>query len=569
MELRQSKAESCRGEMAHVTEAPASRASRLDRVVPAWLDALSILHGLVLVAGFAFYLRISRHQWFFGDDWDFVTVGRAARPWVDEYLGPHNEHWVTVPLLLFRAAEGLFGLESYLPFMLPVIAAHIALAHVLWRFMVRIGVVREIAFAGSTLFVFLPSAHENLLWAFQIAFVGPILLGFIAILLIDHPGPWNGRDWAAAVILLVSLGFSGLSIPMIVVAAALEASRRGLLAATGIALVPAAAYLWWWSRFHGDTIYAARSVSEFLYSLDDFVAMGLTAAVEQTLGYASSYSAGAGFVIVLILAAALARHTDDLCGSAIVAVLCLGGAVAMLGLVAYGRVQLGPGQAAAPRYVYCISALLLPAVALSLTWLVGRSRSGAWVVAAALLALAAQGVLTLRASAAIEATREQSIERVLAAASTLVATGMPVDPRAQPEPKLTQHVTVGDLQRLRGDGLLVSTAYDEGDRLTAEANLLVGVSSVALPGTVAQEGGCRVSLGETLTVEAPTVPTSYLVDAPEAAVLSVRLGNPETGAQGQDRELGVPTGRSYVTVLVAERRIQVGFADRRHVAFCG
>src|SRR3954468_2055543 len=78
------------------------------RIVPAVTEggrgprrlALTV-HVLVLVGGFSALLSCTRGQWFYGDEWDFLghrgLAGAERSLWA-----PHNEHWSTGPILIYR-----------------------------------------------------------------------------------------------------------------------------------------------------------------------------------------------------------------------------------------------------------------------------------------------------------------------------------------------------------------------------------------------------------------------------------------------------------------------------------
>ncbi|MDP8928593.1 MAG: hypothetical protein M3O70_08485, partial [Actinomycetota bacterium] len=73
-------------------------------------------HGFVLVVGLAALVMASRGHWFVIDEWAFLT---------DRHLGdvrglfvPHNEHWSTLPIVLWRGLFAAVGLHSYWPYQL-------------------------------------------------------------------------------------------------------------------------------------------------------------------------------------------------------------------------------------------------------------------------------------------------------------------------------------------------------------------------------------------------------------------------------------------------------------------
>src|SRR5262245_23625838 len=55
---------------------------------------------LALAAALPLLLWWGRDQWFFLDEWEFLVNRRAGD--ISSLFEPHNGHWVTVPLILYR-----------------------------------------------------------------------------------------------------------------------------------------------------------------------------------------------------------------------------------------------------------------------------------------------------------------------------------------------------------------------------------------------------------------------------------------------------------------------------------
>ena len=89
------------------------------------------LGGLLLGAWVALMvLATNTNQWFFADEWEFIA--RRSRPaglgdTIRMYLRPHNEHWSTLPLLVYRGIFGVVGLKAYWPYLIVHLAAHVGL----------------------------------------------------------------------------------------------------------------------------------------------------------------------------------------------------------------------------------------------------------------------------------------------------------------------------------------------------------------------------------------------------------------------------------------------------------
>ena len=123
-----------------------------------------------------------------------------------DLLRPHNNvQWSTLPILVYRLMWTLFGLRSYVPYQVVLIALHLTAAVLLRTAMRRAGVGPWIATAAASLFVLFGAGYQNIVWAFQIGFVGSLVFELTQLLLADHDGPIDRRDWLG-----LAAGFSGL-----------------------------------------------------------------------------------------------------------------------------------------------------------------------------------------------------------------------------------------------------------------------------------------------------------------------------------------------------------------------
>ena len=157
---------------------------------------------LVEVAGLCVYIVAARKIWFYRDDWDFLAGRRLT---VHDLLRQHGGHLVALPLVAFRVMYYVIGLRSYLPYQLLPIVLHLTAAALLRVIMRRAGVNPWIATVAASLFVFFGAGSQDVIWAFQITFSGPLVFGLAQLLIADHDGPIDRRDWIA-----LALGFAGL-----------------------------------------------------------------------------------------------------------------------------------------------------------------------------------------------------------------------------------------------------------------------------------------------------------------------------------------------------------------------
>ena len=71
---------------------------------------------------------------------------------------------------MYGVLRELLGLRDW-PYLLPVLVLHLVAAHLLWRLMIRLQDDPWVATAVVAVFAMAGAGYENIVWAFQIAFV--------------------------------------------------------------------------------------------------------------------------------------------------------------------------------------------------------------------------------------------------------------------------------------------------------------------------------------------------------------------------------------------------------------
>lgn len=385
-----------------------------------------------LVAAGVLLVESARRLWFFGDDWEFLLY-RGTVPGADlGLLAPHNEHWSTIPILIFRAVFAVVGLRHYLPYALPVIAAHLGVVALMYLLLVRFGTSRWVAVVVCLFLAFLGAGAEDTLWDFQIGFVGSVFFGLLALWLYDRN---EQRGWRLPVVwvaVVLALMCSGIGLAMLSIVLVYAAARRGLVHAALVASVPLAVYAAWylgWGRLAAQLPVSSRW--DYL-QVPQYVWTGLTNAWER-----SSAIPGSGAIILLVLigAALMARSTPA--KLRLFAWAGLAGALAQLLLSGVTRISFGVEQAASSRYVYIVSVLMAPALALVLQLVTNRLTEPRWVPTCLLVGLAAlvvvNGVwLTHEFLMARRALVGSMPERVQSAAAIVRQNGRVLTPKLEP-----------------------------------------------------------------------------------------------------------------------------------------
>jgi hypothetical protein len=435
-------------------------------------------HLASLVGGFAVLLYCNRDQWFSGDEWAFLAHRRVALRGTHGLWAPHSEHWSTGPILIYRALYSAVGVRTYLPYVVVLLLFHLAVTHLLWRLMRRAGVDLPLATGLAAVYVVLGAGAENLLWAFQIGFVGSVALGLAGVVLVDHDAPFGRRDLAAWTASIASLMFSGIGVTMVAVVGATALLRRGRRDAALVVAGPAVVYLVWLALVGRHGLESHPSTLDTVFSYPEYIWTGLRSAVEQATGFP-----GAGPLVVLGLAAWLLRRGGLASGPAAPAFACALGAVLLYSVIAVGRTALGAQQAEATRYSYIAMALLLPAVGLALSELAGGVPARRAVVGFLLVLVALHNAGLLRQQSRQQKDVEQSFRTTVLATAQLVAP--PASPAAiinrQPDAQFNPDLTVDDVRRMAADGKLPGTrAVTAADRVAAATVLEYGVGSGGL-----------------------------------------------------------------------------------------
>jgi hypothetical protein len=242
-----------------------------------------VLLGVALLAAAALLFALMRDMTFFQDTWEFLLNRHALS--ADALLQPHNEHIVVIPVALELFFLEAFGMSSAAPEYVLQVVALLVTATLLFVY-VRRRVGPWPALMAAVLLLFLGPAWWDILWPFEIGFVGSILFGIAMLLALDREDPVG--DAAACLFLALSIGFSSLGTSFIVAAAvAVFLGRRehGLRRAYVVA-VPAVLFALWYLGW-GHEAESHLSLRNVLSS-PPFVLEGLAASVESVLGLSNA-----------------------------------------------------------------------------------------------------------------------------------------------------------------------------------------------------------------------------------------------------------------------------------------
>jgi hypothetical protein len=336
---------------------------------------------VVAVVSIPLLLRLGHDRWFQFDDWDFLASRDGGN--LRDLFEPHGAHWSTLPIIAYRAEWYLFGLHSYWPYQLVSVLSHLTVVLLVLTVMRRAGVRPWTATAAVLPLVFFGAGEENIAWGFQINFTLSLAFGLAQLLLADHDGPVDRRDWLALLAGLAALMSSGIGVTMVVVVGLAMLVRRGWRIAVLQTVPLGVAYLAWHFAIASDT---------YEQELSDPVDALRFARTTVAAGFGGlAQVPGLGWALGCLIVGGLflawrGRRRGQLRKEAAAPLAMAAGAFVFVVITASGRVGFAPGIERSTRYVHVFGVLLLPVVAIAADAVMRRWRAAVPVLGAFLVA---------------------------------------------------------------------------------------------------------------------------------------------------------------------------------------
>jgi hypothetical protein len=425
-----------------------------------------LAHYASLVVILAVCTISARGEWFFGDEWDFLVFRGIRGAHRFGLLRPHNEHWSTIPILLWRAIFAFVGIKSYWPYMGLLFAAHLLAVHFLWRILRRIpGIPPALAVAGAAVLGLYGAGWEDLLWAFQIGFIGSLVFGLGLVLAVDEVG---GRRRVAGVAVgaVLSLMMSGLSVVMVGVVGLVAFARWGWRKALAVTVPAGITYVIWLERYGP---YSLDEQNQYRGTIGD-IPRYVVGGIGGTLGDAVHRPHAGTIPLVLLVAGTIvfARRWYRIAPEVLAMFI---GAIAMYAVISQGRGALP--EPAISRYLYISAGLIIPVVALLLATLAQRWVATRVAVVVGAVALCVTGATRLYDQSKIERVTDLSDRGQYVAALALADSGIPII-SDQPQQPFNPDVTIEDLRSLRARGKDFTQPINDRDKTRAQLALQVG-----------------------------------------------------------------------------------------------
>lgn len=260
--------------------------------------AARILFGVALLASAALLLHYRLDIGFVADDWAFLRDRSLGG--LDSLLIPENENIVILQAAVYRIFYILFGIQSSASLQIASLVFFL-LSVVAFYAWIRERVGEWAAAIASIPILFLGTAYQDLLWAFQMGYTVSILAGLTALIALERNARFSQP--VALVAILVSVTTSSLGLPFLAGAAVILVSRDGWEGLFNyVLLAPFLVFLVWWVGW-GRTADSHLSLTNLLHA-PAFVAESVKSVVMGLTGLHRTDSV-AGDVLAWVISGAL------------------------------------------------------------------------------------------------------------------------------------------------------------------------------------------------------------------------------------------------------------------------
>ena len=312
------------------TAVPTRRNDRRETLV-AW-----IVVGIAAVAAGALLLHLGRGTTWFYDDWSWVLQRRTGS--VDDFLANHNGHLNLLPIIVYKASWALFGLGNYTALRAFTIVLHVATCGLFFMYARRRAPI-WFAVALTVMILFLGRGWSDLLWPFQIQYIGAITGGLAALLLLDRRDRLG--DIGASVALGAAVACSGVGLPFVAAVTLELLWRRSTWRKLWIPLAPLALYGLWYLEYG-----AAQAKSSNIHLAPGYTERAGAASTGALFG--QDMSRGHVLLAIVVVAAVVVVVVHRQVSPRLAAVLAL--PLFYWGLTALSRADLNEPDAS--RYLY-------------------------------------------------------------------------------------------------------------------------------------------------------------------------------------------------------------------------
>ena len=235
---------------------------------------LSLLSGLI-----GWYLfSLTAHNTFTFDEWMFFTGRRDFS--FHTLVAGHNGHLSIIPAFIYILSFKIFGYDHYEVFRLLAVIVHLAVVLLAvdrihrrhgWWIAAAIGLALALMGGGG----------ENILWGFQIGFMGGLLFFLIALRCYERSLETSNLTWPLLTMIAVclSVGSAGTGIGSILVLFFLTIRTPQWKRLWWVSVVPGVMYAAWYARYAG-----SDNTSSAIRAIPTFVANSASYSISEIFG---------------------------------------------------------------------------------------------------------------------------------------------------------------------------------------------------------------------------------------------------------------------------------------------
>ncbi len=244
-------------------------------------------------------ILLGRGLTFFFDEWNFVDT-RGQSFWTSD-LSPHNGHTVVVPYAIYRLAFAVLGIGRYWPYMALIVGVNVLCGWLLFV-LLRRRLSPVVAAALASVVMLLGPAWQDLLWPFQIAFLGSIAAGLGALVLLERRQ--TRSDLLAAGCLTLAVFCSGVGISVLIGVTVELIWRRSSWHRIWVTIAPAALFgVWYLTKARGSTPVTRPGLSAGAH----FVGAAAAGVFGAFTGQSSTVGGVLAVILLILVVAAFAR----------------------------------------------------------------------------------------------------------------------------------------------------------------------------------------------------------------------------------------------------------------------
>jgi hypothetical protein len=295
-----------------------------------------LLLGSVFVLAAIVIMHAGRSTTFTFDEWVFVTSRIGWRPHI--LLYPHNEHLSLLPVLVYKILFETVGINNYAVFRFVSVLFNLGCGAVLFVYVRRrLGPWIALGFAANL--VLTAAGSWDTVWAFQIGFLGSLLTGVAALLLLDDRT--RRSDIAACVLVCISLSSSSQGLVFAAAVLLETLLRPDRWRRLWVPAVPIVLYLAWYLKYGYSNLDLANGIPK----IPNEILHGLSVGAAAATGMPTEYG---GVLAVALVAGVL--YTLTRAGARLPRLLAAAALPITFWVIAsLARASLPPDE---PRYIY-------------------------------------------------------------------------------------------------------------------------------------------------------------------------------------------------------------------------